>query len=380
LKKGLCIIILLLLSLSLFGEEIIPYGISINFSDDFVLSPDYTDNYNREKYILWPTDKGYLFNKSIEIEYLDGVFDIDIYGLMNIDVIPVEVKSKSLVEGIFSNEFNLNITAFGDDDEQAYVTNKTNLLDTLVAISTSLMYSKDPLAFCDFEKLETNNGVDYLRSYSLGDTSAEGGLVSECFVYRIPLPEGYLFSEIIVTMNELFLNPQYRVPGQKNNIWDYGYQPKYNDIIYTYINGKSMYYAPDDPDFLKIKDSYEPNPLENITYYTMTTEDLASFPNQSMGAIKVMKAMDEAMSTLQLIDPPSSSILGEVNDNLVRVRSDYNLTSDTLGHVNTGEEVIILDRSDMKQKIGNMNDYWYKIISKDSYLRGWMYGAFLDLK
>ncbi|AEE17399.1 SH3 domain-containing protein [Treponema brennaborense] len=68
-----------------------------------------------------------------------------------------------------------------------------------------------------------------------------------------------------------------------------------------------------------------------------------------------------------------------LNDTRVRLRTKPNLQSDTWGFLNTGDKVRIKDKTADKQKIANMNDYWYKV-ETDGYPDGWIYGAFLDIK
>ena len=112
--------------------------------------------------------------------------------------------------------------------------------------------------------------------------------------------------------------------------------------------------------------------------YTLTNNELdqISVKDPSVDFLYLMNDIVETFSLTQKAYPD----FGICNDDRVRVRSDNSLNSDTLGHVNTGEGVIILDRSENKQKIGDMEDYWYKILSKTTYIKGWMYGAFLGLK
>jgi len=74
---------------------------------------------------------------------------------------------------------------------------------------------------------------------------------------------------------------------------------------------------------------------------------------------------------------------GVINDTRVRLRTKPNLECDVFGFLNTGDEVAILDKTTEKQKIDNMEDYWYKVRFKsfpDGFPDGWVYGAFIDIE
>jgi hypothetical protein len=70
---------------------------------------------------------------------------------------------------------------------------------------------------------------------------------------------------------------------------------------------------------------------------------------------------------------------GVVNAQEVRVRENANLQAYVFGTVSAGDEVAVLDRSGIKEKIGGAEDWWYKVRRERDRLEGWMYGAFLDL-
>lgn len=69
---------------------------------------------------------------------------------------------------------------------------------------------------------------------------------------------------------------------------------------------------------------------------------------------------------------------GLVNDSNVRVRAEPNLNSEILYKVHRGYFVNILEKSEHKEKIGDMEAYWYKI-RKLPMGEGWMYGYYLDI-
>lgn len=69
--------------------------------------------------------------------------------------------------------------------------------------------------------------------------------------------------------------------------------------------------------------------------------------------------------------------VGVITDTRVRLRSEPNLQSETLDHLDTGDRLIILDKSAEQQQIDTMTDYWYKV-QAEGYPEGWVYGAFVD--
>lgn len=67
---------------------------------------------------------------------------------------------------------------------------------------------------------------------------------------------------------------------------------------------------------------------------------------------------------------------GIVEAKNLRVRSSPDLNGEIVGQLQTGETVIIEDRSAVKAKIGNMEDYWLKITRGS--LRGWTFGYYIS--
>jgi uncharacterized protein YgiM (DUF1202 family) len=70
---------------------------------------------------------------------------------------------------------------------------------------------------------------------------------------------------------------------------------------------------------------------------------------------------------------------GIINDNRVRLRSEAGLSGEIRGHLNRGDKVKVIDRNDEKQKIGNMEDYWY-LVKTENGQEGWAYGAYIDIE
>jgi len=70
---------------------------------------------------------------------------------------------------------------------------------------------------------------------------------------------------------------------------------------------------------------------------------------------------------------------GTINDSRVRLRTEPNLNSATLEYLNTGDTVKIIDRSEEKQKIDDMDAYWFQVETEDNET-GWVYGWFVDVE
>lgn len=67
-----------------------------------------------------------------------------------------------------------------------------------------------------------------------------------------------------------------------------------------------------------------------------------------------------------------------LNDNRVRLRTEPNLTSQTVTHLDFGYQVKIKDKSEEPQTIDGESWYWYKVES-EGYPDGWVYGKYLDI-
>lgn len=73
-----------------------------------------------------------------------------------------------------------------------------------------------------------------------------------------------------------------------------------------------------------------------------------------------------------------SNLQGILNDNRVRLRNAPNLESNKIGSLMKGDIVQILNRSDKRMIINNMNSFWFKVKTKSA-VAGWAYGYFLEL-
>ncbi len=70
-------------------------------------------------------------------------------------------------------------------------------------------------------------------------------------------------------------------------------------------------------------------------------------------------------------------LFAQVIDDRVRLRSGPDLDSETIGLINSGNKVEVLNRTVQRYEIDGMNSHWYKVF--DAALgEGWLYGAFLE--
>ena len=84
--------------------------------------------------------------------------------------------------------------------------------------------------------------------------------------------------------------------------------------------------------------------------------------------------------------------VGNINENGVRFRDKPELTSGFFYLLNKNEHVEIIGRSKEKQKIGEMEDYWYEVSICDGtrnknsierglfFLDGWVFGAYINIE
>jgi len=80
---------------------------------------------------------------------------------------------------------------------------------------------------------------------------------------------------------------------------------------------------------------------------------------------------DQSKSTI----PNSSRMF--ISDNNVRLRSEPNLSSETLYLLSVETEVTIIESSEKKQIVDEMNYHWYKIHVPEIDKIGWVYGGFI---
>ena len=82
--------------------------------------------------------------------------------------------------------------------------------------------------------------------------------------------------------------------------------------------------------------------------------------------------------TVTIFTLSAQRVLGFLNDDNVRMRTEPSLVGIKLGLLSYDESVEILDISAEKMKIADMNSYWYTISLYDNTV-GWTDGHFVDV-
>lgn len=177
------------------------------------------------------------------------------------------------------------------------------------------------------------------------------------------------------------------------------------------INSISRYYTPEKPMFMYINnekgetvfnfnqwklnhEEYYPksyyNSLSEEIFYTeenrerkmklnavYTVKDLYCInAKKNKIAIVLDNYNSEGLSALIIFDVLYNST---INDFRVRLRSEPNLSCETLSYFYTGDKVKIIDQTDEPYKIDGESYYWYKVES-GAYPVGWVYGKYLDIE
>jgi len=83
-------------------------------------------------------------------------------------------------------------------------------------------------------------------------------------------------------------------------------------------------------------------------------------------------------NTMAYDENDRNNIIGYINDDNIRIRSNSNINSEILGLLNMGDCVTVIDTSSEKVTINNYDDYWYKIITNDN-ITGWVFGGYIEL-
>ena len=177
------------------------------------------------------------------------------------------------------------------------------------------------------------------------------------------------------------------------------------------INSISRYYTPEKPMFMYINnekgetvfnfnqwklnhEEYYPksyyNSLSEEIFYTeenrerkmklnavYTVKDLYCInAKKNKIAIVLDNYNSEGLSALIIFDVLYNAT---VNDFRVRLRSEPNLSCETLSYFYTGDKVKIIDQTDEPYEIDGERHYWYKVES-GTYPVGWVYGKYLDIE
>ncbi len=97
---------------------------------------------------------------------------------------------------------------------------------------------------------------------------------------------------------------------------------------------------------------------------------------RKMNALLDTSAFRDYLDGKGLLFRPTTAVCSESR---VRVRENPNLEAQTFGFLEKGDALEVVDRSGIRVKVGEMEDWWYRIQRKSDGLEGWAYGAFLQL-
>ncbi len=97
---------------------------------------------------------------------------------------------------------------------------------------------------------------------------------------------------------------------------------------------------------------------------------------RKMNALLDTSAFRDYLNGKGLLFRPTTAVCSESR---VRVRENPNLEAQTFGFLEKGDALEVVDRSGIRVKVGEMEDWWYRIQRKSDGLEGWAYGAFLQL-
>lgn len=114
-----------------------------------------------------------------------------------------------------------------------------------------------------------------------------------------------------------------------------------------------------------------------VFFTWMVSGTLALGVTMRIRVVVVLLAAFSSVSTFAQTTP-FEPIKGVLNDSHVRVRQSPNLQAQVLETLRKGYNVEVLERSGARMKIGQTEDYWYKIRTAAG-VEGWAYGAYLDL-
>ena len=284
--------------------------------------------------------EGYILSLYRDIYYMNKHITFNVYCRIDKDQIPYSHKSIALLKSVFEEKKYKDYSLFSDNViYYRYLETYTSFVDVYKArdIKYIPQYKSDIIYGQD--------GTNIERDYTIGIWPYSGA--EDRLTYYLKDDKG-LYSEYII---EFY------------GIWNA-----------FFMSHDKLLLEP-------VLSSYDPSDSEYINYlYTLTNEELDAYPDQDDPSIRLLHLLNEAMATFRFKERPNAppANLALVNDNRVRLRSDYTLEGDILGHVNTGEEVIVMEQSPRQETIGNQTSYWYKVVSKESYIKGWMFGSFLD--
>ena len=240
----------------------------------------------------------------------------------------------------------------------------------------------------DMRKMRSNEFSDELKELLKKDKVNEVNLISILTKDKIVLSDYLPMADLIESLNHI--NSQGKLIGEKyfaassDGLLS---PPSYGFIANIIINNKILnlnlvYY---DLDFEIVKNSkyFEKRGFKDGNEYYWKTDksklelyqDIISGENSEeiKPLILLNKYWEQIIKSIEIVDRK-----GILNDSKVRIRKEPNLDGEQLGYLNKGQKVSILEETDQKMKIGEMDAVWYKVETEDGVV-GWAYGWFIDI-
>jgi len=103
-----------------------------------------------------------------------------------------------------------------------------------------------------------------------------------------------------------------------------------------------------------------------------------NYTNRNDSSIKLYDFIDEHMKEIKIDTLNIETRYGVLNDSRVRIREAPDLQGKHIGYLDKDQRVEIVDQTDEKMKIGDMEAVWYKIRTENGVI-GWVYGWFIDV-
>lgn len=148
------------------------------------------------------------------------------------------------------------------------------------------------------------------------------------------------------------------------NQWKIDHKEYYPEFYFNSLSEKIYYTEEDRIRIMKLNAIYT---VENKYYVN---------PKKNKIAIIMDNYNSEGIRALIIFDVLYNAT---VNDFRVRLRSEPNLSCETLSYYYTGDKVKIIEQTDEPYEIDGESHYWYKVES-GTYPVGWVYGKYLDIE
>jgi hypothetical protein len=122
-------------------------------------------------------------------------------------------------------------------------------------------------------------------------------------------------------------------------------------------------------------------------FFTDTPDDAAALLTKDVtfrgrvlghaGAFVSRTEMAKGIMEMKAGAASGTALFATSTQSRVRVRRAANLQGETVGSLEKGDRVQVLDKSADMMKVGDMTDYWYRVRRVSDGLSGWTYGYYL---